>query len=142
MLSCHLNQCICLLLPHQGLGICMLLLTIAHPCATNIPAIGWTSKSKPRFQMPPITPLLPPSIIPFQTHQAMHETIPSDVGIGVPSKYLLFPVLSFGKEETVTLKRARRVKPQRTKNDKSRVSMGVRSPSANAHAAGATPKEI
>jgi hypothetical protein len=68
--------------------------------------------------------------------------MPNEVGIGVPSKYLLFPVLSFGNEETVTLKRARRVKPQRTKNERRRLSRGVRRPRANAAAAGATPNDI
>ena len=68
--------------------------------------------------------------------------MPREVGIGVPSKYLLFPVLSFGNEDTVTLKRARRVKPQRTKKERRRVSKGVRRPSAKAQEAGATPKEI
>ena len=68
--------------------------------------------------------------------------MPREVGIGVPSKYLLFPVLSFGNEDTVTLKRARRVKPQRTKKERRRVSRGVRRPRAKAQEAGATPKEI
>ena len=63
-------------------------------------------------------------------------------GIGVPSKYLDLPVASFGNAATVTLKRASRVKPQRTKKDRSRVSSWVRRPSANAHTAGDTPKEI
>ena len=80
--------------------------------------------------------------MPLQTHQAMPDTMPKEVGIGVPSKYLLLPVLSFGREETVTLKRARRVSPQRTKKERNRVSSGVRRPRAKAHAAGATPKEI
>lgn len=62
--------------------------------------------------------------------------------MGVPSKYLLLPVLSFGREETVTLKRARRVSPQRTKKERNRLSSGVRRPRAKAHDAGATPKEI
>ena len=35
-------------------------------------------------------------------------------GMGVPSKYCDFPVLSLGSIATVTLKRARRVRPQRT----------------------------
>ena len=64
-----------------------------------------------------------------------------DVGMGVPSKYFDFPVASFGREETVTLKRARRVRPQRTKKERRRVSSGVRRPRAKAAAAGETPKE-
>lgn len=42
----------------------------------------------------------------------------------------------------MTLKRARRVKPQRTKKERRRVSRGVRRPRAKAQEAGATPKEI
>ena len=60
----------------------------------------------------------------------------------MPSKYLDLPVASLGNAATVTLKRASLVKPQRTKNDRSRVSSWDRSPSANAHTAGDTPKEI
>jgi len=62
--------------------------------------------------------------------------------MGVPSKYLLFPVASLGRAETVTLKRARRVRPQRTKKERRSVSRGVRRPRAKAQTAGATPKEI
>ncbi len=63
-------------------------------------------------------------------------------GMGKPSKYLDLPVASLGREETVTLKRARRVRPQRTKKERRRVSRGVRRPRAKAQEAGATPKEI
>lgn len=63
------------------------------------------------------------------------------VGMGVPSKYLDFPVASLGTFATVTLKRARRVRPQRTKNESKSWSRGVRSPRANAQTAGETPKE-
>ena len=123
-------------------GICMLLLTIKQPHPTKIPTIGCTSPPNPRSQIPPGTPWLPPSTMPLHTHQAMPDTMPKEVGIGVPSKYLLLPVLSFGREDTVTLKRARRVSPQRTKKERNKVSSGVRSPRAKAQAAGATPKEI
>lgn len=44
--------------------------------------------------------------------------------------------------ETVTLKRARRVRPHRTKKARQRWSRGVRKPMAKATAAGATPKDI
>ena len=125
-----------------GFGICILLLTIAQPHPTNTPTIGCTPPPNPRSQTPPRTPRVPPSTIPLQTHHAIPDTIPKEVGIGVPSKYLLLPVLSFGREETVTLKRARRVSPHRTKKERNKVSMGVRRPRAKAHAAGATPKEI
>ena len=72
----------------------------------------------------------------------MQGTMPKDVGIGVPSKYLLFPVLSLGKEETVTLKRARRVNPHKTKKERRSVSVAERKPRAKAHTAGATPNDI
>ena len=65
----------------------------------------------------------------------------SEVGMGVPSKYFDLPVASLGSEETVTLKRARRVRPQRTKKERRRVSRRVRRPRAKAQAAGDTPKE-
>lgn len=64
-----------------------------------------------------------------------------EVGIGVPSKYCDFPVASFGSIATVTLKRARRVRPHRTKKVRSRWSRGVRRPREKAAAAGDTPKE-
>ena len=125
-----------------GFGICMLLLTIAQPHPMKMPTIGCTLPPNPKSQTPPKTPRLPPSTIPLQTHQAMPDTMPKEVGIGVPSKYLLLPVLSLGREETVTLKRARRVSPQRTKKERNKVSSGVRRPRAKAHTAGATPNEI
>jgi hypothetical protein len=62
--------------------------------------------------------------------------------MGVPSKYLAFPDASLGMEVAVTLKRARRVRPQRTKKARQRWSRGVRMPIAKARAAGETPKEI
>lgn len=42
------------------------------------------------------------------------------VGMGVPSKYFDLPLLSFGRTATVTLNRARRVRPQRTKKARKR----------------------
>ncbi|KAL9003765.1 MAG: hypothetical protein Q9188_003370 [Gyalolechia gomerana] len=72
----------------------------------------------------------------------MAPTMHRLVGMGVPSKYFDFPVASLGREETVTLKRARRVRPQRTKKARKRVSSGVRRPRAKAETAGATPKDI
>ena len=71
----------------------------------------------------------------------MPATIAKLVGIGVPSKYLLFPVSSFGNADTVTLKRANRVRPQRTKNERRSESIVVLRPNAKAHAAGETPNE-
>ncbi len=64
------------------------------------------------------------------------------VGMGVPSKYLALPVASFGRAETVTLNRARRDRPHRTKNVRNKLSRGVRSPRVNAVEAGASPNEI
>ena len=82
-----------------------------------------------------------PSTFPAQTHQVIIATKPRLVGIGVPSKYLLLPVESLGRADTVTLNLAKRVRPQRTKKDKRMVSRGVRRPRAKAQEAGATPKE-
>lgn len=72
----------------------------------------------------------------------MRETMARVVGMGVPSKYFDLPLLSFGKTATVTLNRARRVNPQRTKKARKRWSSDVRIPRAKAAAAGARPKEI
>lgn len=62
--------------------------------------------------------------------------------MGVPSKYFDFPDLSFGRTATVTLNRANRVRPHKTKKERSRWSRLVRIPRAKAAAAGAIPKEI
>ena len=140
--SNYLNRCPwCLRRVTQGLGICMLLLTIAQPHPTKMPTIGWTSII-PCPQVPPSTPCSPPFTLPWLTHQAIPATIARLVGIGVPSKYLLFPVASLGNAETVTLKRAKRVRPHRTKNESRRESIALRRPRAKAHAAGETPNEI
>ena len=72
----------------------------------------------------------------------MPAAMPSVVGMGVPSKYLDLPVASLGRELTVTLKRARRVSPQRTKKVRSSVSRGVRRPREKAQTEGAMPKDI
>jgi hypothetical protein len=72
----------------------------------------------------------------------MIAAIPNVVGMGVPSKYFDFPLLSLGRTATVTLNLARRVRPQRTKIVRRTWSTGVRMPSAKAQAAGARPKEI
>jgi hypothetical protein len=78
---------------------------------------------------------------PLETQYAIMLIIASDKVIGVPSKYLHFPDLSLGSMGTVTLKRARRVRPQRTKKERKRWSRGVRIPIAKATAAGDTPKD-
>ena len=59
----------------------------------------------------------------------------------MPSKYCDFPVASLGTLATVMLKRASRVRPQRTKKVRRRWSRGVRRPMAKAAAAGEMPKE-
>jgi hypothetical protein len=64
------------------------------------------------------------------------------VGMGKPSKYFALPVGSLGREAAVTLKRARRERPQRRKKERMRVSRGVRRPRVYARTEGATPKEI
>ncbi|KAI4210194.1 MAG: hypothetical protein LQ351_006948 [Letrouitia transgressa] len=115
---------------------------MAHPQETNTPTIGCTPPHQLSSPIaPPQIPSRPPATRPLLTHQAIPPTMHRLVGMGVPSKYFDFPVASLGSEETVTLKRARRVRPQRTKKDRRRVSSGVRRPRAKAHAAGETPKE-
>ena len=72
----------------------------------------------------------------------MKKVMDNVVGMGVPSKYLDLPDLSLGRTATVTLKRANRVKPHRTKKERNRWSRLVRIPRAKAAAAGAMPNEI
>ena len=115
------------------------MLTIAHPHATNTIATGCTPPTNGTLHKPPSTS--PSPTFPCVTHHAIPATIARLVGMGVPSKYFDFPVESLGSEETVTLKRARRVRPQRTKKERRRVSKGVRRPRAKAATAGETPKE-
>jgi len=116
----------------------MLLLTIKHPWITNAITIGCISRIVPAPQTPNGTLAC---VQPLLTHHAMVPASPSDVGIGVPSKYFDFPVPSLGNMATVTLKRARRVRPQRTKKARRMWSSGVRIPRAKAAQAGDTPKE-
>ena len=80
-------------------------------------------------------------IQPCLTQYAIRVAIDNEVGMGVPSKYWLFPEASFGTLATVILNRASRVRPQRTKKARKRWSTGVRRPRANAAAAGEMPKE-
>src|SRR5690606_10147858 len=80
--------------------------------------------------------------LPFIKEIHIKNTKDSVVGIGVPSKYFDFPVSSFGRLATVTLKRARRLRPQKTKNVRSTVSRKVRKPSTKAQEAGAAPNVI
>lgn len=123
---------------YHGLGMCNVLLTIKHPCTTKKPTAGWTSR------MPcPTTPNgISCRIQRWLTQYAITPTIVNDMGIGVPSKYFDLPVLSLGRAETVTLKRASRRSPHITKNVRNRWSRAVRIPIANAAAAGAAPNEI
>ena len=69
-------------------------------------------------------------------------TIMRLVGMGVPSKYLTFPLLSLDSSATVALKRARRASPQQTKNVKTTTSKIFWNPQANPRTAGARPNEI
>ena len=78
----------------------------------------------------------------WETQYAIREAMERVVGMGVPSKYFDLPVLSLGRTATVTLNRASRVSPQRTKKASRRWSTVVRIPRANAAAAGARPNEI
>ena len=117
----------------------MVLLTIMQPQSTNTPEIGWTSHNSPAPQVPRGRLS---STQPCETKYAKAPTMLNVVGIGVPSKYFDLPVASLGRCETVTLKRASRVRPQRTKKVSRNVSRGERIPIAKAEAAGARPKEI
>jgi hypothetical protein len=121
-----------------GLGICIVLLVIKHPLRTKSPTTGWNSQKVP-------APTVPSGkscrIHPLFTQYAISAAILKLVGIGVPSKYLLFPLASLGTLATVMLKRARRVRPQRTKKVRKTWSAGVRRPIAKAAAAGERPKE-
>jgi hypothetical protein len=123
----------------QGFGMCMVLLTIRQPWMMNITTTGWNSSTLPLNKVPYGTSS---KIQPFETQNAMIMSRPIVVGIGVPSKYFDLPLASLGKADTVTLKRARRTRPQRTKKERKRWSRGVRTPMAKAQTAGATPKDI
>jgi len=122
-----------------GLGMCIVLLVIITPLSTKRPTTGWNSNTVPAAQVP--SGKLS-STQPLLTQYDINAAIESDVGIGVPSKYLLLPVASFGTLATVMLKRANLVRPQRTKKARKRWSTGVRSPMAKAAAAGDMPKDI
>lgn len=120
-------------------GICKVLLVIRQPLIKNIPTAGWNSKHVPE----PITPNgISSRIQPLETQYAMIIAMLSVVGMGVPSKYLDFPVLSLGSVATVTLNRANLVRPHSTKMVSKIWSTGVRIPIANAATAGETPNEI
>lgn len=122
----------------QIFGMCIDFDTIAHPLVTKISTAGWNSNNP--------EPTVPSGRAsrshPFEAQYAINDTMESVVGIGVPSKYLDLPVASLGSDCTVTLKRARRERPQRTKNVRRTVSRKVRKPRAKAQEAGAIPKEI
>ena len=102
------------------------------------PTTGWNSNIVPDAQVPSGRSS---RIQPWLTQYAINAAIDKEVGIGVPSKYWLFPEASFGTLATVILKRARRVSPHRTKNVRKKWSAGVRRPMAKAAAAGERPKE-
>lgn len=83
-----------------------------------------------------------PSNRSVYTHAAMHDTKAKEEGIGNPSKYCDFPVLSFGTSATVALKRASRASPQQMKVVNAKMSSVERQPMVKARKAGATPNEI
>jgi hypothetical protein len=122
-----------------GLGTCSVLLTIKHPCNTNMNTTGWNASADPSIHKPSG---ICSSVQPLYTQYAIICTLIRDMGIGVPSKYWDLPVASLGTMATVTLKRARRVRPQRTKKVSRMWSTGVRRPMEKAAAAGPTPNEI
>lgn len=109
------------------------------PHRTNRPRTGWNSNIVPVQSVPNGSAS---ATHPCLTQYAIVPASAMVVGIGVPSKYFAFPFLSFGTLSTETLKRARRVRPQRTKKMRMRWSSGVLKPIANAAAAGERPKEI
>lgn len=117
----------------------MLLLTIMHPQTRKRPTAGWNSHKSPLNATPKGNWSC---THPCLTQYAINPAMLKDVGIGVPSKYFDFPEASCGRCVAVTLKRARRVRPQRTKTVRNNVSNCVRKPSENAQTAGATPNEI
>lgn len=117
----------------------MVLLVIRHPCNMNRSTAGWNSSAESFNHAPKGTSS---RTWPQYTQYAMRPSRKRDVGIGVPSKNLLLPVASLGSTETVTLKRARRVRPHSTKKASPTVSRVDRKPIVNATMAGATPNEI
>lgn len=121
-----------------GFGTWSVLLVIKHPLRMKSPTTGWNSNIVPDAQVPSGRSS---RIQPWLTQYAINAAIDKEVGIGVPSKYWLFPEASFGTFATVILKRARRVSPHRTKNVRKKWSAGVRRPMAKAAAAGERPKE-
>ena len=130
---------------YHGFGTLMVLLTIAaaqHPntnttrCSSPDPPSGPHSLTSP-----PGTPALP-SIQPCFVHTDNNATNIKDVGIGRPSKYRALPAESFGTRATVALNRASRARPQHMNPVRTTVSNSVRSPTANASKAGATPNDI
>jgi len=98
---------------------------------------GWNSNGVPGAAIPHGRPS---KIQPWESQYAIAAAIVIVVGIGVPSKYFDFPDSSLGKDTTVTLNRANRVRPQRTKNVRRKWSKRERIPIANAIAAGAQMK--
>lgn len=123
---------------HHIFGICIDLLTIRQPLTRNMPTTGWNSNKVPGN----ITPSGRSSKIqPWDSQYAIIPTMTNVVGMGVPSKYFDFPVLSLGSVATVTLNRASLVRPQRTKIVSRTWSTGDLIPIENAATAGETPNE-
>jgi hypothetical protein len=123
----------------HGFGIWMLLLVMRQPWMRNKTTMGCTSNMVSANHTPPGRTSW---IHPRDTHHAIRASSPNVVGMGVPSKYLALPVTSLGIAVTVTLKRAKRVKPHSTKKARQTWSSGERTPMAKATTAGDTPNEI
>jgi hypothetical protein len=95
-----------------GFGTFRVLLTIRQPLRANKRTMGWNSKSES-------VKVVPNGILSWMRPMYVQVAVIAEIvkqakGTGVPSKYLDLPVLSFGSMATVTLKRANRVRPQRT----------------------------
>lgn len=96
----------------QGFGIRNVLLTIKQPFNKKYATEGWNSNAEPFNATPSGTPS---RTQPRETQNVRTDAIVKHAnGMGMPSKYLDFPVLSLGSTATVTLNRAKRVKPQST----------------------------
>ena len=100
------------IVPSHGFGTFNVRLVIRHPFRMKSPIAGWNSNGVPVRAVPR------GNLSCIMSMNVQVAKIAADVkhakGIGVPSKYLDFPVLSLGSIATVTLKRANRVRPHRT----------------------------
>ena len=96
----------------QGFGTCNVLLTINTPLSANSSTIGCISNIVP-------VKVVPAGILSWMRPMKVQVAVTAELvrqanGTGVPSKYFDLPVLSLGSIDTVTLNRAKRVRPHRT----------------------------